>query len=87
MDMDDAFNRLLERVEELVAENTRTDAMYAEERSKRSTLESENARMKGYAEDLRRLERFVESTPERNADWMSFITPKPKPAGDDDMPF
>lgn len=83
MDMDDAFNRLLERIEELVADNVRTNAALSEELSQRTTLESENKRMKSYGEELRRHEQYVESTPERNADWVSFITPKP----DDEMPF
>jgi FtsZ-binding cell division protein ZapB len=86
MDMDDAFNRLLERIEELVAENTRTDVMYADERSKRTALEAENTRLKGNQVDYQKLRDFVGSTPERNADWLSFITPKPKSA-DDEMPF
>lgn len=86
MGMDDAFNRLLERIEELVADNTRTNAALSEERSQRATLESENKRMKSYSEELRRHEQYVESTAERNADWVSFIAPKPtKP--DDEMPF
>lgn len=89
MDIDgtDAFNRLLERIEELVSENARTDVALSSERHRVSVLEHENRNLTRQASDIARLERFVESTPERQADWMAYITPKPKDANGDDLPF
>jgi hypothetical protein len=87
MDLDgtDAFNRLLERVEELVAEGARTAAELNRERHKVSELEREKRMLVEDNKSVARFERFVESTPERMADWQSYIAPKPKT--DDDMPF
>lgn len=85
MDMEDVFNRMLERVEELVSAGDRTDAALSAERQKVANLEHENRNLTRQASDVARLERFVESTPERAADWMAYITPKPKT--DDDLPF
>lgn len=89
MDLDgtDAFNRMLERVEELVAENGRTQAALNSERHTVVQQEHEIRMLKRQNEDVARLERFVESTPERQEDWRSYITPKPPKEGDDDQPF
>jgi len=87
MDVDgmDAFNRLLERVEELSADNTRLDSALSSFRDEAQRLRSEKARFSGINEELARLQGFVESTPERLLDWRTFITVSPK--NDDDTPF
>lgn len=81
----DAFNRLLERVEELSGACTRSDI---EASSARTTIREHERMIELLKRDnaaISRFERFVESTPERQADWQSFISP-PKP-GADEIPF
>ncbi len=85
MDLDgtDAFNRLLERIEELAADAVRRDAAMSAQRAELYDAQSAIGRLKSTTADLARLERFVESTPERQADWLSYIQPKPVAADDD----
>ncbi len=86
MDVDgmNAFNRLLERVEELSTSCTRGDMDAATLREKIREHERMIEMLKRDNEAIPRFERFVESTPERQADWRSFISP-PKP--DQEIPF
>lgn len=96
MDLDglDAFNRLLERVEELASNTDRAERIAARRDQTIRVLLEENNKLRGANHDLPRLKRFAESSEEINAKWREFAAanplgpaPKSKAAPDDDIPF
>lgn len=90
MEIEDAFNRLLERVEELSADVQRY-RMEAQEGSRRiAELAREAAMVPSLQQDTQRLERFIESTPamrEAFNEWRKAQTAPKKADSLDDIPF
>lgn len=72
MDMEDAFNRLLERLEELVEEKQRTVTGNASLQKRISELADENGRLTIFNRGYGQLERFVESSPAIEKEWAAF---------------
>lgn len=88
----DAFNRVLERLEELVEEKQRTVIGNATLQKRISELADENGRLTIYNQGYGLLERFAESSPEMEKAWADFCeknqtraTPRKTP--ETDIPF
>ncbi len=79
MDGIDAFNRLLERIEELAEEGARNAMALSSARGRVSELEREVSRIPWFETELARLRALLPISAE---------TPTPAPKGkDDDQPF
>lgn len=80
-----AFNRLLERIEELSADCQRYLTSNQADQQRIRQLASENETLQRFNKGYAKLERFVESTPELEAAWLAFEQPPKNPS--EEIPF